>query len=152
MGQRLPTAVKEIRGTLRPCRVNLREPKPPRGCPVPPEHLSERARMAWQQIGALLDSSGVLTKADGFALEGLCSAYADLTEARARLAERGAKTYQSVTKTGGEIWRPYPEVAMVADADRRFRSWLASFGMTPGDRSKVAVIPTDEHPDPWSEL
>jgi P27 family predicted phage terminase small subunit len=37
-----------------------------------------------------------------------------------------------------------PAVAMLADADRRFKSYLVEFGLTPAARSKVNTLPDEE--------
>jgi phage terminase small subunit len=34
--------------------------------------------------------------------------------------------------------RARPEVAMIADADRRIMMWMSKFGLTPADRSRVS--------------
>ena len=81
---------------------------------------------------------GVLTLADKLALENLCEAVADLRNARDALAARRDLVYKSTTMTG-VMHRPYPEVAMVADADRRVAMWLSRFGLTPSDRAKVTA-------------
>jgi len=47
--------------------------------------------------------------------------------------------------------RSRPEIADIADADRRFCMWLSRFGMTPADRSRVsAAMP--ESGNPFAEL
>ncbi|MDQ1077996.1 phage terminase small subunit P27 family [Pseudoroseomonas cervicalis] len=148
---RKPTHLKVVAGTERPSRVNKAEPKPRRKPPAPPSHLSDKAREAWAAVSVLLDRMGVLTEADGMAVEGLCEAYADLYAAREALSARGGLTYETVSQTGAVMHRPYPEVSMIADADRRFRMWLASVGLTPADRSKVAGEPVAEE-SPWDQL
>jgi P27 family predicted phage terminase small subunit len=90
---------------------------------------------------------GVLTLADKLALESLCEAVADLRNARDALAARGGVTYETVTMTG-VLHRAYPEVAMVADCDRRVRMWMASFGLTPADRSRVSLAAKTDENDP----
>jgi P27 family predicted phage terminase small subunit len=85
----------------------------------------------------MLEGMGVLTRADGLALESLCEAVADLRTAREALAIRGDVSYAVVTENG-VIRRPQPEVAMIGDADRRVRAWCAAFGLTPADRVRVA--------------
>jgi P27 family predicted phage terminase small subunit len=79
---------------------------------------------------------GVLTQADGFALERLAELYADIVDLGQAIAD-GGRTYESKTEAGGTIVRPRPEVAMLSDADRRFRAYLIEFGLTPAARSKV---------------
>jgi len=144
---RKPTALKLVIGNRDKRWRNEREPKPPRGRPKPPRHLSSRAREAWEYLSEVLDNMGVLTLADKLALESLCEAVADLRNARDALAARGDVTYETVTMTG-ILHRAYPEVAMVADCDRRVRMWMASFGLTPADRSRVSSAAKTDENDP----
>jgi hypothetical protein len=44
--------------------------------------------------------------------------------------------------------RVRPEVAMIADADRRLMAWLARFGLSPADRSRVSEI-VGTQPNPF---
>jgi len=170
---RTPTALKLVKGTAQPCRINKQEPKPLRAIPSPPAHLSDRAKTAWGAVGVLLDRMGVITEADGMVLEGLCETYAELLDARAALKERGGLSYETeqeiqadlaINLSAGEVSgvrpvpkkkvmiRAYPEVAMIADADRRFGFWLSKVGMTPADRSKVSAIAEKDNKDPWADL
>ena len=123
---RKPTHLKLVAGTAQPCRTNKTEPKPARSRPSPPDYLSAHAKVAWGAVSVLLDRMGVLTEADGLALEGLCSAYADLRDAHAslalpvahgaaELARAGALTYVTEGKAGPMI-RSRPELALIADA------------------------------------
>lgn len=171
--QRTPTALKLVKGTAQPCRTNKKEPKPQRQIPSPPEHMSDRAKVAYGRVSVILDRMGVLTEADGLALEAMCEAYADLIEARQALrkpiaieiksedgvgkypyevAKPGEVTYVTVGKSG-PMARSRPEMALIADADNRLRSWMARFGMTPADRSRVSSVGEDgSEKDPWSQL
>lgn len=88
----------------------------------------------------MLDRMGVLTLADGTALELLCSAYADYLEASEVVRVAGT-TYTSTTAQGDTMYRPRPEVAMRNDAWNRVAKMLAEFGLTPSSRSKVTVDP-----------
>jgi P27 family predicted phage terminase small subunit len=80
---------------------------------------------------------GVLTEADGVALEMLCETYADFLAARAELKAIGSEYYQTSTASGDVMHRIHPAVAQRNDADRRIRAWLAEFGMTPSARARV---------------
>lgn len=158
---RKPTHLKIVAGTAQPCRTNASEPKPVRERPSPPTHLSDRAKVAWGAVSVLLDRMGVLTEADSLALEGLCSAYADLVDARAslklavshgdaELAAAGSLTYVTDGKAGPMI-RTRPEMAVISDADRRVAMWLSKFGLTPADRSRVSASDPSEG-SPWDEM
>lgn len=149
---RKPTHLKVVAGTEKPCRANKAEPKPRKLRPVSPSHLSDKAKSAWDAVSVILERMGVLTEADGLALEGLCEAYADLTAARDSLPEDGSLTYETTNKDGGVMIRPRPEVAMIADADRRFAMWLTKFGLTPADRSRVSAGDAGEEASPWDAL
>ena len=150
---RKPSILKLIAGTDQPCRTNKAEPKPRRERPSPPVYLSDKAKAAWGAASIILDRMGVLTEADGMALEGLCEAYADLRAARDAIAERGGSlSYTSATRDGGIMHRAYPEVAMLADADRRVSMWLAIFGLTPADRSRVSGSEKVDDMNPFRAL
>ena len=124
---RKPTALKIVTGTFRHDRSNAHEPQPKRKRPAMPPDLSAGAKKAWRHFAKLLNDLGVLTAAD-------------LETARTALAARPGLTYENVTAAGGVTHRAYPEVALVRDAERRVHRWLAAFGMTPADRTRVSVV------------
>lgn len=95
---------------------------------------------------------GVLTLADGKALELLCDAYAEYREARS-VCEREGMTYESVSEHGS-MWRARPEVAIASDAWRRIASMLREFGLTPSSRTKVQTTGegADKPANPFKEL
>jgi P27 family predicted phage terminase small subunit len=147
---RLPTAVKKLRGTLQPSRLNRAEPKPEPGIPDPPPGLSEAALAIWPAIAAALGGMRVVAKSDAIALAGLCECLGEIAAARAALArpvkvgrrviaKAGARTYATTSRTGAVMLRARPEVAMVSDADRRLQAWLTKFGLSPADRSRVSA-------------
>lgn len=172
---RKPTALKLVQGNPGKRALNPAEPKPARALPSPPDHISIRARNAWGRVATMLDRMGVLTEADGLALERLCECYADILEARESLAlpieveerdprdrrdvdglpvmvtrqvaEGGSLTYITYGKSGPML-RSRPELALIADADRRFRGYLSDFGLTPAARSKVSATDPGAAADP----
>lgn len=131
-----PTALRVVGGNAGKRPLNASEPKPRREVPSPPAHLSDAARVAWGRLTVLLDRMGVLTEADAYALERLAELYAEMVALGEVIAAEG-RVYETVTETGSSIYRPRPEVAMLSDADRRFRAYLIEFGLTPAARSKV---------------
>jgi P27 family predicted phage terminase small subunit len=141
---RTPTALKLVTGNpgKRPLPEN--EPKPSTSKkPQQPSHLTARGKVAWKKLIKILDSMGVLTEADGFALERLCDCYAEILELRKDIQTNG-RTYESIKlleEINAEqiLMKANPCVAMLQDADRRFKSYLVEFGLTPAARSKVQV-------------
>lgn len=154
-----PTHLKVVSGNPGKRALNKKEPKPKREAPSCPAHLSDNGKVAWGKLCVLLDRMGVLTEADSMALERLCDTYAEILECRDLIAKTG-RTYTSVRSSGSEddsseqvLVKANPAVAMLADADRRFKSYLVEFGLTPAARSKVQVAKDDdEKADPLAEF
>lgn len=145
-----PTVV-HLRDGTRPRRSRAAEPTPPRGLPSPPDWMSEKGRSAWGDIARILADQGVLTTADGAALQGLCEAHADWLAA-ARDVEAHGLTYITHNRDGEECIKANPAVAMKSDADRRRRAWLCEFGLTPAARAKVASADKGKLADPWDDF
>lgn len=142
--------IKVITGNPGKRALNKSEPKAKRGIPPCPDWLSEKARSAWDEVSAILhDQLGVLTTADGMALQGLCEAHADWRAADDEIRSHGgALTY--TTESG--LIKAHPAVAMKSDADKRRRAWLAEFGLTPSARTKLAGFKDDKPQDPWDDF
>ena len=154
---RKPTQLKVVGGTYRPDRAAPDEPTPEKARPPMPPGLSARGKRAWREAAEIAERMGVLTEADPVALEELAETLADLRAARAslaraltltRTAEDGAVQILTYARAGeryywtegksGPMRRSRPEVADIADASRRLALWVARFGMTPADRTKVS--------------
>src|SRR5215217_4279536 len=163
---RKPTIVKEISGTARKHRMNAAEPKPGAASFDPPAHLSDAAKQAWREVSGITERMGVLTEADPVALEGFAGALADLRKARAAfdrplvvsrdgetvtLAD-GGERYYTTDGAGGPMRRARPELADIADADRRLLGWVQRFGLSPADRSRVSASQKPSEASPWDEL
>ncbi len=154
-----PNVIKLVKGNPGKRAINKAEPKPSKRKPTAPVWLSEKAKAAWPVIEKLLSDMNVLTISDGIALETLCEAYADLRSAREslskpitiqgeggkslQLAAAGELTYITFGK-GGPMVRNRPELALIADAERRLKASLSDFGLTPASRSKIQVLDDEE--------
>lgn len=143
-----PSHLKLVKGNPGKRPLNISEPRPRRERPSAPAHISDKARETWGYVSGLLDEIGVLTKIDALALEVLCEAYADYLAARVDLKGFGSNYYMTVNQTGGVMHRAHPAVAVMQDADRRIKAWLAEFGMTPSARTRVKGETGDEEKDP----
>ncbi|CRL66295.1 Phage terminase, small subunit [Proteus vulgaris] len=142
--------LKVVTGNPGKRKLNDKEPQPKREIPSPPEHLTDWGKMAWAKLTLLLDGMGVLTVADTLALERLCDIYADILQLRDTIAIEG-RTYTTKTQLGDFLIKANPAVAMLADADRRFKSYLVEFGLTPAARSKVKMDGGEEEEDPLNQ-
>ncbi len=139
-----PTHLKAVRGNPGK-RANKREPRPvlDKTAPPPPEHLNDNATRAWENLAPMLVRLRVLTEADHLALERLALCYAEVCEHEETLSGLGY-TYETHSMSGDVMVRKRPEAALLADADRRFKSYLVEFGLTPAARSKVEADGEDE--------
>lgn len=87
----LPDNVKELKGTLRPSRVNDAQPKPPVvevGTQPPSWVKGSRRRRAWTSLVELLGDQRLLTSLDTAALGLLVDAFGDYLEASDLVAGR----------------------------------------------------------------
>lgn len=137
---RKPTAVKKLQGNPGKRRLNRKEPKPGPGIPVMPEFLNAVAIREWQHIVPILDKMGVLTTADGEALAGFCTSYAQLVKAEAAIEKYGIVIASLHKETGTAVLRMNPAVRIKSDALRQMRAFMQEFGLTPASRSKVAAV------------
>jgi P27 family predicted phage terminase small subunit len=100
--------------------------------------MSDKARETWAYVSGLLDQIGILNSVDALALEMMCEAYADYLGARRELEQLGSNYYETINRqSGATMHRAHPAVAVMQDADRRIKAWVAEFGMTPSARSRV---------------
>lgn len=154
-----PTHLKLVTGNPGKRPINVREPKAPPGMPERPKHLTgAAARAAWARFGKLLLDIGVLTQADGAALERLAETYVEVVELQRAITAHGRVyvTYSDTPELDKEgrllprqpMYRARPEVAMHSDADRRLRAVLSDFGLNPAARSKITVGGSKEKDDP----
>lgn len=144
-----PSALKLVTGNPGKRPLNKKEPKPRTKAPVCPPHLDAKGKAVWKKLCTLLRRMGVMTEADGLALERLCDCYADILACR-ELIERDGRTYATIDQNSNTLIKNNPAVNQLRAADAQFKSYLVEFGLTPAARSKVNVdLPDgDEKKDP----
>lgn len=113
---RKPQALREIQGTAKdhPNRQNPDQPEPTRGIGPPNQMLTEYEREIWDEVVGM-SYAGVLGEADRIALELMCRLIAEM-----RL----------------------DFIEMTAAKLTQLSNLLGRFGMTPSDRTKIAVPKT----------
>lgn len=145
-----PTALKLLQGNPGKRAFNQQEPQLIAECPDPPAWLTKRGRELWAELGPLLVTARIMTKADASALALLCEAYALFRHARMHVRRDGL-TYTSETEGGGTMVKARPEVAIMQDSWRQIRLMLVEFGLTPAARSKVSAVGLSEK-DPMEAI
>jgi P27 family predicted phage terminase small subunit len=137
MGKRgprpLPSAIKMLRGTDQPCRMNPDEPAPARGVPTMPPELDQTQRREWERLVSRCDAIGVLTVADGPMLADLAIAYVRLRRANRRVNRQGA-----VVNDSNGVARRNPWLLELHAAQDLVRRLCAEFGLSPSSRTNVS--------------
>ncbi len=130
----LPTNLKVIRGTAKPCRMNENEPRPEKVVNVKcPANLSTKEKQCWNHLAEQLQKAGILTTIDLNALMTYCKLWVIWQE----------KTSQA-------------DVEITPTVDRIFKQLLAlwrEFGMTPSSRTRIRSenqAPEDDF-DAWQK-
>jgi len=141
---RLPTAIKALRGSLRADRVtNEPQPAPLRArCP---SWLPPRAKKAWRYLAPRLIEQGVLRETDFVAFV-MMLLHLDLALQAAEVLARQGILVADPDHLGA--LRKHPAAQVFRDNSAAFGTWAARFGLTPADRGRVAVVAQEEEPDP----
>ena len=129
----VPTAVKKLRGTAQPCRMNPREPQLEAvKVPAPPAGMVGDELQAWVDLAPQVDGLSVYTAADAVGFEALVGA---LVRYR-----RVARDPDSPTKE-------------FCAASNVLAARLTGFGLTPASRAKVnSLAPRADEFDPDGEF
>lgn len=149
-----PTAIKVLNGNPGGRPLNLNEPRPDLGEPAMPTALPAAAKKEWKRVVPILLKMGVLTLADGPALEAYCVAYAMWRAALKEIRKHGL-TYLSGDvvivdgKPVGGILRLNPAVGERDKAIKTMKSFMTEFGMTPSSRSRIKAEPAKKE-DPFA--
>lgn len=133
-----PTHLKVISGNPGKRPLNDQEPQLPNERPKYPKGFSAEEKACWDVVCSYLEKMGICSVVDSMAMERLIKVYMEIMVLTKTIESEGF-TYQCETKGGGIMLRAHPAVALLADADRRFRQWLVEFGLTPSSRSRIKV-------------
>lgn len=131
-----PTALHVVNGNPSKRARGAGEPQPVLVNDLtPPAHLTPASAAVWQELAPMLRRNQVLTEMDVLQLEILCDSIADYRAAR---AQRGDKFVES-TRTGSMM---LSQMLLAQQTfAKRAQACMASFGMSPADRTRVLVNP-----------
>lgn len=144
----LPSAIKILRGTAQPCRMNKQEPRPGPLPDAPPKHLSAEAKKHWKESFKLLTKARILTETDGDSLSLFCEVKARWIFAKKMLEEEGMVI---VASSGFPIQSPWLQICN--KAHEQMLKISIEFGMTPAARTKVNASPDgDKELNPFDQF
>ena len=144
--------MKELAGTLQPCRQK-NEPTPEAELPPFPPWASKEAKPFWGEIAQYLYDNGLLTRLDQVALVLLCDALAEYCQCRRivdRQHKKGEVRFCAKTDKGNII--QHPAVGVMNKAWGKVVKLLVQFGMTPSARAGLAIANAKNEPDLLSKL
>ncbi len=143
---RLPTAVKRARGTLKKSREVATPVSMGGDGPVntsPPTWLSKGAKAEWVRVVPLLDGAKLRTEADRTALALYCTT-----------VDRACKAEQQVEREGMTIENPttgaihaHPLLTVAKEARAQALRYGCEFGLTPASRGKMNAPPPKGNDD-----
>jgi P27 family predicted phage terminase small subunit len=135
-----PSRLLMMRGTYRPGR-RAGEPIPPAGRPTCPKWLPMSAKAYWRRLMPILETMGVLSRADGTAAVRYVVYLAQWEDCQKYIAEHGT-TYEMKDATGRVTGvAQYPQVNQSFKLAGLLAKLEAVFGLTPADRARVTVAP-----------
>ena len=141
-----PTAIKELRGTAQPCRVNKDEPKSdPMDLSVP-KGLRADEKKIWLTEAPGLSAAKILTELDRATFRRYCIVSAEYERLR-ELVKKEGDTYH----TPSGQWKENPHVAMRDRAFDRSERLASLFGKNPSSRTRLS-IPEEKEDDPWNDF
>lgn len=141
-----PNVVKLARGNPGKRAINRQEPKPTAGIPPKPTWLKGVAEQLWDELTPHLKQAGLVTLADGVALEGLCWSYSQWLATAKILQHRG----RIIKTEGGPMVRP--EVGMSLKFYKMLMALSDRFGLSPSARSRLTAAPQGEEEDPFDQF
>jgi P27 family predicted phage terminase small subunit len=139
-----PTALKVLEGNPGKRRYNAHEPKPVRGAPTCPSHLSPTAKAEWKRLIEQLVSLGMMSALDRAAFAAYCQTYGRWVEAERRLAETPA-----LIKLPSGYVQQNPWLAVSNKQFELMMKAMAELGLTPTSRSRVVAAPATSLRKPW---
>lgn len=140
----IPTRLKLIQGNPGKRPLNQGEAEPPLSRPMPPEHLSDDAKVEWGRVIDRLFDCGLMTDLDRAALAAYCDAYGNWAEAcrglaELRAADQDKTTRGLVTKTSNGNQVQHVLIGIQRRARYDMVRYAAEFGMTPSARSRIDI-------------
>ena len=139
----IPTAIKEIRGTIQPCRVNKNEVKIDalEKLPSVPRWFTKTQRKIYKTKGDQLRMLGMLTPLDFELFISFCREYGNYIDTATELekislltemSESDENIFKRMSKINKESWERSKVIA-------------SEFGFTPSSRAKM-IVPSSEDP------
>lgn len=152
--KKLPTEIKQLKGTLRADREIKDAMKPTKiiDLPYPPEYLNEDAKKEWYVIIKEYHKLGMISKLDLGILGLYCNEISIYIEMTNKLRDKDRvmvfKNPDGSIKYAAQV--PYQKIAN--DALAKALKIASEFGLTPSSRTKISTGQITNNDDPFLEF
>ena len=143
-----PTRLRVLEGNpgRRPLNEFEPQPAPRKRVPAAPKELGEQAKKEWRRLAKQLVRQGILTDLDMTAFTAYCQCYQRWYDASRQLDSTGL----FIKAPNGMIMQN-PLLPIINKAVDQMLKFMARFGLTPSDRSRLSVVPPDDELDALEE-
>ena len=150
---RQPSAIKRLKGEMRPSRTNAREPQPGLTLPAVPKSLPSVARDEWKRVAKILYDARVLTDADLAVLRGYCINFARAFEAEQKVNKEGVTITEErvLGRRAYFVAKENPAFSAALKARKQMLEFARELGLSPTSRTKIQSAP-EETRAPLAEL
>jgi len=148
--KKLPTEIKQLKGTLRADRQLKDEMKPAKivDLPYPPEYLNDDGKKEWYNIIKEYHKLGMISKLDLSMLALYCNEISIYIEMVNKLRDKDRvmvfKNPDGSIKYAAQV--PYQKIAN--DALAKALKIASEFGLTPSSRTRISVGQISDNEDP----
>lgn len=152
--KKLPTEIKQLKGTFRSDREIKDAMKPTKiiDLPYPPEYLNEDAKKEWYVIIKEYHKLGMISKLDLGILGLYCNEISIYIEMTNKLRDKDRvmvfKNPDGSIKYAAQV--PYQKIAN--DALAKALKIASEFGLTPSSRTKISTGQITDNDDPFLEF
>lgn len=152
--KKLPTEIKQLKGTLRADREIKDAMNPTKiiDLPYPPEYLNEDAKKEWYVIIKEYHKLGMISKLDLGILGLYCNEISIYIEMTNKLRDKDRvmvfKNPDGSIKYASQV--PYQKIAN--DALAKALKIASEFGLTPSSRTKISTGQITDNEDPFLEF
>jgi len=142
-----PTVIKKLKGgtktSHRPMPENEAQPIVPANLPTAPSYLDEYGEKEWYRVAEILLDCGLLTELDLSALSAYCQAFESWVKAVEKCKEFG-----NIIKAQSGFPMVSPYYTIKQKESDQMRKWMALFGMSPAERTRVKSNKKSEDKNP----
>lgn len=151
-----PTNLKILEGNPGKRPLNDNEPQPQSGavCPI---WLSDAAKAQWDYLAPILESCGILTKADEGILASYCDALVNYIRASEQVAQLDSLTIGDdpngdLFSQSGKATKIHPIILIQKNYAELVLKFGAKLGLSPSDRTGIKITGKAQTQSKWSNV